>query len=242
MHEEMLSKFSVALLDVNGTFMFGEDRFGPGQDYAATYARLGGRDLSGREVCSVVDSVVAHMNSVYLDPGRCDSFPQVGRVLAELPPSRRLPPSERSLLERVIASHEVGHIPEAYADALRTLARTHRLGVVSNIWSVKDLWLQEMRRARVFQLFEAVVFSSDGPYMKPSPRLFELAMGMMETGAPETVFIGDSLRCDVAGAAALGIATVWLDRDGQGVPDGGPHPTLVVRDLLQLVADDTPGS
>ena len=40
-----LDQFSVLLLDMNGTFMFGHDRFGPDEDYFATYASLGGRNL-----------------------------------------------------------------------------------------------------------------------------------------------------------------------------------------------------
>jgi len=57
----------------------------------------------------------------------------------------------------------------------------------------------------------------------------------MRAQPADAVFVGDSLRCDVAGAAALGIATVWLGRLGVGVPEEGPRPTLVARDLLDLV-------
>ena len=38
----VLDRFKVILLDMNGTFMFGQDRFGPEEDFAATYRRLGG--------------------------------------------------------------------------------------------------------------------------------------------------------------------------------------------------------
>jgi putative hydrolase of the HAD superfamily len=230
--------FSVALLDVNSTFMFGEDRFGPDQDYGTTYSALGGQELTGEEIRAVIDSLITYLKPVYLDPDRCDSFPQVREVLAELPLSGALPEAERLLLEQVIATHEVGQIPEAYAGALRTLARSHRLGVVSNIWSVKDQWIREMRRAGVYHLFEAAVFSSDGPSMKPSQRLFERATTAMGVRPRETVFIGDSLRCDVAGASTLGIATIWIDRHGHGVPEEGPRPDWVVRDLLDLVSVD----
>jgi hypothetical protein len=44
----MLSRFTVVLLDMNGTFMFGGDRFGPEQNYADTYHALGGRRLAAR--------------------------------------------------------------------------------------------------------------------------------------------------------------------------------------------------
>ena len=36
----------------------------------------------------------------------------------------------------------------------------------------------------------------------------------------EVVYVGDSLRCDVLGAKAAGLATVWIN------PEGGATPTL----------------
>ncbi|HUY89473.1 MAG TPA: hypothetical protein VMV10_12130 [Pirellulales bacterium] len=45
-----LDRFRAILLDMNGTFMFGQDRFGPEGDFAATYRELGGGGLCGAEV------------------------------------------------------------------------------------------------------------------------------------------------------------------------------------------------
>jgi FMN phosphatase YigB (HAD superfamily) len=49
------------------------------------------------------------------------------------------------------------------------------------------------------------------------------------------VFVGDSLRCDVGGAARAGLATVWIDRQGTGPVPGGPQPDWIVRNLLELL-------
>ena len=38
----LIHRFPVVLLDMNGTFMFDGDRFGPGESYAATCRALGG--------------------------------------------------------------------------------------------------------------------------------------------------------------------------------------------------------
>jgi putative hydrolase of the HAD superfamily len=230
----LLSRFTGILLDVNSTFMFGEDRYGPEQDYLQTYRSLGGRTLAEGSIRVAVDACIARMKALYVDPGRCDSFPQVHEVLTEIPDTRQLPADERRLLEQVIASHEVGHVPEKYADALQEFARTHRLGIVSNIWSAKDLWLDELSRVGVLDLFDTIVFSSDGASMKPSRRLFRQALDGLGLPPSDVVFVGDSLRCDVAGAAHSGLATVWIDRHGKGLPIEGPHPDYVVRDLLDL--------
>jgi putative hydrolase of the HAD superfamily len=127
-------------------------------------------------------------------------------------------------------------VPDAYAAYLRNLARSHPLGLVANILSRKDLWLQEFRRAGVLDLFAVTVFSSDTSSVKPSRKLFDHAMSAFPAPPAKMVFVGDSLRCDIAGAAAAGLGTVWIDRAGSGRRAGDPQPDFVVRDLLELVA------
>jgi HAD superfamily hydrolase (TIGR01509 family) len=236
----MLDQFAAILLDVNSTFMFGEDRYGPEHDYFATYSSLGGSTLDQARVRQAVDACIAYMKPIYVDSDRCDSFPQVGEVLAELPETREYPASERHHLEQVIAAHEVGHVPLQYANALQTLARTHRLGIVSNIWSKKDLYISEFESVQVLNLFDVIVFSSDGPSMKPSRRLFDRATTGLGMSPSDVIFVGDSLRCDVGGAASVGMATVWIDRHGSGVPPGGPQPDYDVADLLELFTGPAP--
>src|SRR5437764_1442404 len=122
-----------------------------------------------------------------------------------------------------------------YALALQCLAATHRLGLVANILSPTGLWLDEFARAGVLNLFATLVFSSDSSSIKPSRKLFDQALSGLEAPRTAVVFVGDSLRCDIGGAAAAGLATVWIDRTGRGRQAGEPEPTFVIRDLLELV-------
>ncbi len=108
----MLSRFTVVLLDMNGTFMFGGDRFGPEQDYAATYRRLGGGSLTARVVHDGVLACFNELGVIYEDPSRCDSFPGVLDTLRVLPLTRDLPDSELERLEHVIAEHELGTVSD----------------------------------------------------------------------------------------------------------------------------------
>src|SRR5438094_4094901 len=146
-----------------------------------------------------------------------------------------LPEAELQLLERVIAAHELGRIPDAYARAITRLAAAHRLGLVANILSRKGPWLEEFARAGVLHCFATTVFSSDGSSIKPSRKLFDRAVTALAVPRAEVVFVGDSLRCDIGGATAAGLATVWIDRAGHGRQAGDPQPSFVVRDLLELV-------
>jgi HAD superfamily hydrolase (TIGR01549 family) len=231
----MLSRFAVVLLDMNGTFMFGGDRFGPEQDFAATYRALGGRRLDARVVQDGVLACFETLGVIYDDSARCDSFPAVLDTLRDLPTTRNLPENELNLLERVIAAHELGRVSDKYALALKRLAATHHLGVIANIVSRKRPWLNEFARAGVLDLFATTVFSSDSCSIKPSRKLFEQALRAIEAPRSEVVFVGDSLRCDIGGAAGAGLASIWIDRTGRGRQPGDPQPILIVRDLLELI-------
>lgn len=213
----LLDQFSVLLLDMNGTFVFGHDRFGEAEDFYGTYRAVGGSRLSPTEVSRLILDCYHGMGREYADPGRQDDF----RTLAE---GFRLyaPPPEEELpfLMRVFARHEVGQVPDALASLLRRLARTHRLGVVSNFWSSKEVCLEEFQRAGLGDVFQHTVFSSDFRSIKPSSVLFREALRGMQAEPGEALFIGDSLRHDMEGAHRIGMATVWITTRPQ------PHPNV----------------
>src|SRR3954469_11525308 len=76
-----LDQFTVLLLDMNGTFVFGHDRLGPDQDYFATYARVGGRNLDRASVGRIVNGAIEALWRAYDDPERFDDFPSVAEIL-----------------------------------------------------------------------------------------------------------------------------------------------------------------
>ena len=237
----ILRRYSALLLDMNGTFMFGHDRFGSDQDYHATYRALGGRRLGPPAVHGAITSCYETLETIYNDARCFDSFPKVRDQLRTLPETRDLPETELALLEEVVASHELGRVPEEYAETLRNLARTHRLGLVTDIWSRKGPYLEELSRAGVLDLFAVAVFSSDGTSVKPSRKLFDRAVASLCLPRSAVVVVGDSLSRDVEGAKRAGLETVWIDRRGQGSPKAGPCPNFIVRDLRELIGGATFG-
>ena len=226
----LLDRFPVLLLDMNRTFMFGADRFGPDEDYAATYRNLGGT-LPPEQVHALITACYDYLAVRYRDPAYHDGFPTVPQALRALPEAVGVSEPNLERLARTFAAHEVGQVPEAYAAGLHRLAATHRLALIADIWAESEPWRHALRRAGVLDLFEVVVFSSDLGSVKPSPRAFYRVMEQMGVGPSDCVMIGDSARRDVGAAKAAGVATIWIG-DGDLLDDAD----YAVRDLLDLVA------
>src|SRR4051812_18328160 len=90
----ILHRHRAVLLDMNGTFMFGHDRLGLGEDFHATYRSLGGTGLSAGEVRKAVLSCCGSLAVHYDDPAPCL---QSSRMYQFCPTRRkRTRPSRRS--------------------------------------------------------------------------------------------------------------------------------------------------
>ena len=232
-----LADYQALLLDMNGTFMFGHDRFGDDVDYYETYRALGAHGVDAPTVNRMVTRLVDEMANLYRDPVFQEEFPTVSQTLSRLYPSEAL--QQLAWIEEVVARHEIGHIPEAHLKVLRALSHTHRLGLVTNIWSRKDLWLQEFEVSGLKDVFEVMVFSSDHRSIKPSPGLFRRAILALGIPPSDILFIGDDLRRDIIGARNVGLSSLWIDltQDVAGSP-GESLPKMRVDSLLQLSLPD----
>lgn len=221
----LLERFPVLLLDMNSTFMFGEDRFGPEEDFYATYRTLDGNRLSAAEVTRAIRACHEGMLREYRSPEHHDDFPSVVEGLRRY---AKVAEADLAALEAVLVAHELGVVPPAYAELLQRLARTHQLGLVSNIWGRKEPWLAELARAGLEEVFRVTVFSSDSRSVKPSPALFREARRAFPAEIP-VLFIGDSLERDIAPAKTLGLHTLWITADG-----ASPLADYILPDLLAI--------
>ena len=201
-----IDQFSVLLLDMNGTFMFGEDRFGPGEDFDRTYRALGGRRLAADQVTRTIRSCCAGLLRDYEDATKQDDFPSLAEALREY---GRAADEDIALLARVFSTHELGQVPAPHAAFLRRVSNTHRLGVVSNICASPAFCATAFAAAGIESLFACAVFSSAGRSIKPSPVMFRRALAMFPEGE-RVAFAGDSLERDIHPARALGMGTVWI--------------------------------
>ncbi len=100
-----------------------------------------------------------------------------------------------------------------------------KLGLVSNAMDPPWLLHRDLQEQGIAERLDAVVFSSEVGIRKPGEAIFRRALDELGVAAERSLFVGDRLRQDVAGAAALGMRTVqamWyrVEEDEDGVePD-----------------------
>jgi putative hydrolase of the HAD superfamily len=70
---------------------------------------------------------------------------------------------------------------------------------------------------------------------KPEAAVYRHALATLDVPPEAALMVGDNFDWDVAGANAVGITGVFLDRQGQGAPSSGPEGP-VIRTLHHLPA------
>jgi len=236
MKRRLIDQFDAILLDQGQTFMFENDRFGAGIDYFSTYVQLGGQSLTVEQLNHIIEQLFRQMLALSRNPAHYDSFPSVSRVLQDFAMGVDLCDADIQRLESLVALHEVGTISGRHAATLRSFCKTHRLGIVSNIWGNKLPFEENLKRAGVFQCFEHIIWSSDHGCIKPSAKLFGHALQRFKLSPSRILFVGDHPMRDVDASKTLGCYAVWV-RNGDGVyPEGLRTPDLVVTDLEELLS------
>jgi HAD superfamily hydrolase (TIGR01549 family) len=118
------------------------------------------------------------------------------------------------------------------AELLECLRPRYKLGVVSNFYGN----LAEVcRAAGIGAVLSAAVDSAEVGSSKPDSAIFRAALSRLDAGPEGSVFIGDSLERDMAGARGVGMRHVLLgsetaDRSRVGCCPGDP----VIRRLEEL--------
>ena len=143
-----------------------------------------------------------------------DTVHQVAEAVAQA-----LRPGDPALAGRVATRFlaEARAAIDANRPLLGRLSERYRLGIVSNFYgnlvTVCD-------NAELTRLFSVIVDSARVGLSKPDPRIFFRAVHEMGIEPADTVFVGDSLARDMAGARAAGMRHVWLTPDPvrQGLP------------------------
>lgn len=119
-----------------------------------------------------------------------------------------------------------------FSDARRCLelfSAEHRpMGVVSNSRGEPEV-RQILSDAGILRHFSCVLSSGTEKVAKPDPEIFLRAVRRMGVRPDEALYVGNLAYADTKAAAAAGLHSVWLHRDGTGFGDDPPEITSLLE-------------
>jgi FMN hydrolase / 5-amino-6-(5-phospho-D-ribitylamino)uracil phosphatase len=121
------------------------------------------------------------------------------------------------------ARHEVAFF-EGALETLERLSRDYLLGALTN----GNADIARLKLDRYFGFGYSAASVGAG---KPAPQIFRAALDHAGADAGEAVHIGDHLVDDVHGASNVGMQTIWVNPEGQPLPDDATAPTRIVTSI-----------
>ncbi len=120
---------------------------------------------------------------------------------------------------------------------LNEFKKQYRLGIVSD--AQRLFCRPELRTLRLEQFFEVTVLSSQYMFRKPDPRLFHIALTILNVPPSEAAYIGNSHRTDCVGAKGAGFSVVGLIHQNEDEKKSYPPdcPPDFVADNLRGAMD-----
>jgi HAD superfamily hydrolase (TIGR01549 family) len=146
-------------------------------------------------------------------------------------------PAVAAVAEAIVLGWELHENFELYEDALRTLEAVRRAGFLLALISNTSRNLGEFVSHHDIDV-DAVITSHQHGKMKPHPTIFQSVLQRLEVEPHEALMVGDSLTDDIAGADALGISSVLLDRPGAYTGEARSVRTLDEFTTLVTSASD----
>lgn len=102
------------------------------------------------------------------------------------------------------------HMPELLAWLRKKGVQT---GVISNMGFSSAALKRRLGKTFPEHRFDFVISSADYLLRKPERRIFELGLRFAKCKPEEAWFLGDNRRCDISGAASVGIFPVYYSLD-----------------------------
>lgn len=113
-----------------------------------------------------------------------------------------------------------------YDDTLPALGELRRHGLRIGLVSNGQRDLEAFAEHHGLDVDVAVGSKHHG-YVKPHRSIFETALAALDVAPSGTAMVGDSQHDDIAGARALGMRAILLDREGRAAPGPDVIPTLL---------------
>ena len=137
--------------------------------------------------------------------------------------------------------------PEAHRLLEEVRSRGLRIGIVSNTFDPPDLLHADLAAEGVTERVDAVIFSSAVGRRKPAPEIYRAALDAVGVEPQNAMFVGDRVREDIQGPAALGMRTCLVtyfrvDGGEHGLADAvAASPAEVLAAIDRVLAADALG-
>lgn len=194
------------------------------------------------------------------------AFPEAYNALMQAYYQRRedtlIEYTARQILEEALQAHSIPRLPEDHLrqalkvlygvtqahwrreqDALPTLdalrAGGCRMGIISNAADDDDVQVL-VDNSGLRPYFDFVLTSARLGVRKPSPQIFNEALSFWGARPAQAVMVGDTVAADVAGANALGIASIWITRRND-TPENRADALIYPPALTVAALSEIPG-
>lgn len=142
-----------------------------------------------------------------------------------------------ALSERYLGHLAAGsQLIEGAEEVVASVAAHHPIAYITN--GLADVQRPRLAGSPLASYTEVAVISDEVGFAKPHPAIFEAALhGLGDPPREQVTMVGDNLAADIAGAAQLGMSTVWLADPDLPDPDGElAPPTHRIGDIRELPA------
>lgn len=93
----------------------------------------------------------------------------------------------------------------------------------------------KIMRFNLDPLFDVILVEGELGFGKPDERIYRMALTTLAVSPSDAWMIGDNLEWDVEQPKRLGLAGIWVDRAGAGIPETcAVRPDLVIRTLSDI--------
>ncbi len=124
-------------------------------------------------------------------------------------------------------------LPDAFEVCQQLFADGRRLFLTTN--GITRVQKRRLRESKIAPFIEKIFVSEEAGAAKPQKAYFDYVFqhtGLSDRG--QILVVGDSLTSDIAGGAAAGIDTCWLNPSGKSLT-GNVVPTFTIKNLRMLL-------
>jgi putative hydrolase of the HAD superfamily len=127
------------------------------------------------------------------------------------------------------------HLAPDALGILRFTSSKYKVGLISDSGITPGMFLRKILSShQVLKYFDYSVFSDENGFNKPHKTMFEKTLSGLGVKPHEAVHVGDLLHTDVAGAKALGMKAIWLNKTR--MEEAGQYkPDCQIKELAEVI-------